>query len=214
MQPRVVGGYEWQSAEKVTEYLDREKEPEREAEFRAAHQQMLDLLPFTAGATFEFLDLGAGAGAVSASLMERFPKARGVLADMSAPMMQAGGERLAPFSGRYRYVALDMNGDVWPAELAGPFGAVVSARAIHHLPNDRKLAVFQHVYERLAPGGVFINWDIHRDLERELTDPGNVHNRTAASVDEHLDMLRSTGFESVQHIQREKRRAIFFAVKR
>src|SRR5207245_4789415 len=45
MQPRTVGGYEWQSAQKVTEYLDREKEPERESEFTEAHQQMLDMLP-------------------------------------------------------------------------------------------------------------------------------------------------------------------------
>ena len=44
MQPRTIGGYEWQSAQKVTEYLDREKEPERESEFTEAHQQMLDML--------------------------------------------------------------------------------------------------------------------------------------------------------------------------
>ncbi len=213
MQPRAVGGYEWQSAEKVTEYLDREREPEREAEFREAHQQMLDLLAVSPQAGFRFLDLGAGAGAVSASLMARFPKATGILADMSAPMMQAGGENLAPFEGRYRYVELDMNADDWPAELAGPFQAVVSARAIHHLPNERKLNVFRHAFEALAPGGVFVNWDIHRDLERERTDPGNVHNRTSASIEEHLQMLEQVGFVDVRHIPRERRRAIFVGRK-
>ena len=127
--------------------------------------------------------------------------------------MQAGGEKLTPFEGRYRYVELDMNADVWPADLSGPFQAIVSARAIHHLPNDRKLAVFRNAFARLAPGGVFINWDIHRDLEREKRDPGNVHNRTSASVEEHLDLLRDAGFEDVKHFERSNRRAIFFGRK-
>ena len=123
------------------------------------------------------------------------------------------GEKLTPFEGRYRYVELDMNADDWPADLSGPFQAIVSARAIHHLPNDRKLAVFRNAFARLAPGGVFVNWYIHRDLEREKRDSGNVHNRTSASVEEHLDLLRDAGFEDVKHFERSNRRAIFFGRK-
>ncbi|HEX6512723.1 MAG TPA: hypothetical protein VF157_10515, partial [Chloroflexota bacterium] len=88
MQPRgIVGGYEWQSAEKVAEFQQREKEAEREADYRAAHAHMIGLLPFDRDAAFRFLDLGAGYGAVSASLLSHFPNASAVLADMSAPMM-------------------------------------------------------------------------------------------------------------------------------
>ncbi len=209
MQPRVVGGYEWQSPEQVSNWLAREKEPDREAEFLDAHGRMLDLIPAAPEEAFEFLDLGAGAGSVSISLMRRFPNAGGTLADMSAPMMQAGGEALAPYEGRYRYVELDMNADVWPAALGGGFRAIVSARAIHHLTNERKLAVFRHAFEHLASGGVFVNWDMYRDLERERREPENMHNRTAGSIEEQLHLLRDAGFEDVRLRLEERRRAIF-----
>ncbi|HLG73496.1 MAG TPA: class I SAM-dependent methyltransferase [Chloroflexota bacterium] len=215
MQPRTrtIGGYEWQSAEQVSKYLNREKEPEREADVRGAHQRMVALLPVAHDAVFEFMDLGAGAGAVSASVMRAFPNARAILADMSAPMMQAGGEQLQPFEGRYRYVELDMNADIWPAELGGPFQAVVSARAIHHLTNERKLNVFKHAFDALAPGGVFVNWDMYRDLAKEKADPSNEHNRTAGSMDEQMVLLREAGFQDVTCRLEERRRAIFFGKK-
>ena len=213
MQPRSAGGYEWQSQEQVSTYLNREREPEREAAFLEAHQRMLELFPDTRGSMFEFLDLGAGAGAVSASVLAGFPNATGVLADISAPMMQAGGQQMEPFEGRYRYVELDMNADVWPGTLAGPFQAVVSARAIHHLTNERKLNVFKHAYDALAPGGIFVNWDMYRDLEREKREPENLHNRTAGSIDEQLHLLREAGFVDVRCRLEERRRAIFSGQK-
>ncbi|HLY68010.1 MAG TPA: class I SAM-dependent methyltransferase, partial [Chloroflexota bacterium] len=150
MQPTAQAGYEWKSAEKVAEFLDREEtDPERKAEHESAHDHMLSLLPFDANAAIQFLDVGAGAGAVSISLMRRFGYATGVLADMSEAMMEAGTETLVPFDGRYRYVEYDMNSPEWPADLKGPFDLAVSARAIHHLTDDQKLVVFRHIHNSL-----------------------------------------------------------------
>jgi tRNA (cmo5U34)-methyltransferase len=39
----------------------------------------------------------------------------------------------------------------------GPFDAVVSALAIHHLDDADKRALFARVHDALAPGGVFVN---------------------------------------------------------
>jgi SAM-dependent methyltransferase len=214
MQPRsIVGGYEWQSPEKAAEYLAREKEAEREAEFRSAHEYMLGLLPVATDAAFQFLDLGAGHGAVSASVMSRFPKATGILADMSAPMMQAGSDVLAPFAGRYRYVEYDMNSEAWPAELAGPFQAAVSARAIHHLPNERKRTLYQQILDALAPGGVFVNWDLFPPPGRVLDPENNAHDRTAATIEQQVEMLQSAGFADVAASRVVRRRAVFFGRK-
>jgi len=212
MQPRDVGGYEWQETDRVARYLEREQEPEHEAEVRTAHQLMIELLPAGLDEAFQFLDLGAGAGAVSASVMAHFPEASGVLADMSAPMMQAGNDQLAPFAGRWRYVEYDMNTEDWPAALAGPFRAAVSARAIHHLTNERKLALFRRVLSALAPGGVFVNWDRLRDAS-DPRRPGNTHDETATTVDELLDLLGQAGFVETSHSHRVGHRAIFFGRK-
>jgi trans-aconitate methyltransferase len=117
------------------DYLDRdEHEKEQREVVRAAHQHMISLLPFQRDNTVEFLDLGAGAGAVSISVMTAFPNSSAMLADSSEAMMAAGLERLRPFEGRYRYVEHDMLLPDWPKDLGGPFRAAVSARAIHHLP--------------------------------------------------------------------------------
>ncbi|HEY8692593.1 MAG TPA: class I SAM-dependent methyltransferase [Chloroflexota bacterium] len=212
MQPRDVGGYEWQESDRVARYLEREKEPEHEAEYRTAHQLMIELLPLGPDDSFRFLDLGAGAGAVSASVMAHFPTASGVLADMSAPMMQAGGEKLTPFAGRWGYVEYDMNSEDWPSEMAGPFQAAISARAIHHLTNERKLALFRRVFAALAPGGVFVNWDRLRDAA-DPRRPGNTHDETATTVDELLALLGQAGFAGASHSHRVGHRAIFFARK-
>jgi cyclopropane fatty-acyl-phospholipid synthase-like methyltransferase len=209
MQPRVAGGYEWKDSERVMNYLEREKEPDREATFREAHERMLGLLPAAPEEAFQFLDLGAGAGAVSASIMRRFRNAHGVLADISAPMMQAGGEQLAPFTGRYSYVEYDMNADDWPAGMAGPFKAIVSARAIHHLTNERKLALFRRIHGALATGGAFLNWDLFREPDRPIRD-SHPDDRTAATIDDQLDLLRQAGFSGVAHSHIVGRRAIFF----
>jgi tRNA (cmo5U34)-methyltransferase len=212
MQPRDVGGYEWKQAERVATYLERQKTAELAAEIKEAHGRMLEMLPAAPDEPFDFLDLGAGAGAVSASVMSHFDYACGVLADMSAPMMQAGGEQLRPFDGRWRYVEYDMNSDDWPADLAGPFRAAVSARAIHHLTNERKLALFRRIHGALAPGGVFVNWDRLRDAT-DPRRPESGHDATATTPEELVDLLTQAGFVDAAHSHRVGHRAIFFGRK-
>ena len=164
-------GYEWLNQERVEKYLGDQEGDALRDEIERAHGRMMELLGLPRDAAFRFMDLGAGAGAVSASVMSAFPNATGVLADMSAPMMEAGSSKLTPFEGRYRYVEVDMNSDDWPSDLSGPFQAVVSARAIHHLTSERKAALFGRVHDALAPGGVFINWDnMKRPDEEKVTN--------------------------------------------
>ena len=39
----------------------------------------------------------------------------------------------------------------------GPFDAVISALAIHHLEDEDKRVLFARVHDVLRPGGVFVN---------------------------------------------------------
>jgi cyclopropane fatty-acyl-phospholipid synthase-like methyltransferase len=198
-------GYEWLLPDRVAKYLNEQEGPDLRAEIAAAHGRMIELLGLPPDAAFRFLDLGAGAGAVSASLMSRFPHATGLLADMSAAMMERGESMLEPYAGRYRYVEYDMNLDAWPVELAGPFEAVVSARAIHHLTAVRKAALFARVRDALATGGVFINWDNMRDASEV-----KITNRT--TVPEYLELLTGAGFVSTR-AEPEGHRAILLGRK-
>lgn len=205
------GGCEWLSPEKAADYLAREQSAERQVELEVAHGLMLDVVPWPRDHALRFMDLGAGAGAVSRSVLQRFPAASGVLVEFSAPMMRAGAEALAGFGRRVAYVEHDMNAEHWPAGLRGPFEAVVSARAIHHLENRVKRRVFRSVHSALEPAGVFVNWDLYRT---DGTDaPADPEERTLATIDEQLELLRRAGFVDVACPHVLGHRAIFLGRK-
>lgn len=97
------------------------------------------------------LDLGAGTGLMSAAVLERYPDTELVLVDGAAAMLDQARERL-PVGATTTVVA-----DLREALPAGPFDAVVSALAIHHLEDLDKRHLLARVRDELRPGGVFVN---------------------------------------------------------
>jgi tRNA (cmo5U34)-methyltransferase len=97
------------------------------------------------------LDLGAGTGLMSAAVLERYPDAELVLVDGAAEMLDQARECL-PVGATTTVVA-----DLREALPQGPFDAVVSALAIHHLEDRDKRDLFARVHDELRPGGVFVN---------------------------------------------------------
>jgi tRNA (cmo5U34)-methyltransferase len=97
------------------------------------------------------LDLGAGTGLLSALVADAFPGVRIDLLDGSEAMLSEARDRLGAAAGEV-HVA-DM-----AAELpSGPYDALVSALAIHHLEDGDKRALFARVRRALRPGGAFVN---------------------------------------------------------
>jgi tRNA (cmo5U34)-methyltransferase len=117
------------------------------------------LLPFGEQDAFTFLDLGAGTGAASRTILARYPRSTALLADFSAAMMSAGERELRPFTGRYRYVEFDMSSGPWPAAIPAALNAVVTSMSVHHLPDERKQGLFREIFGHLVPGGWFLNFD-------------------------------------------------------
>lgn len=119
--------------------------------YRAA----LELLPFAEADRFELLDLGAGTGLLSAMIAEAFPKAHLTLFDLTPEMLMIARARLKPLGKRVKFVTADFAA----AAPAKSYDAVVSALAIHHLPDSGKRHLFGDIFKYLTPGGVFINAD-------------------------------------------------------
>jgi hypothetical protein len=143
------------------------------------------------------VDLGAGDGTVSAHILSRYQHATGELVDFSEPMIEEGQRKLNPFSGRYSYFRWDMNVGVWPAEILGPFDAIVSAAAIHHLDNERKRWLTTQVLPHLVRGGVFANLDAFRDPIATF-GPDEIHGATCATLEETRGFLTDAGFANVE----------------
>ena len=138
----------WQSEEAVRAWASDAAQRERS---RAVQRRLMALLlPFGEQDAFTFLDLGAGTGAASRAILERYPRSTALLADFSAAMMRAGEDELQPFAGRYRYVEFDMSVGPWPAAIPAALDAVVTSMCVHHLPDERKQGLFTEIFARLA----------------------------------------------------------------
>jgi tRNA (cmo5U34)-methyltransferase len=97
------------------------------------------------------LDLGAGTGLLSSMLLAAHPRARLVLVDGAAPMLDRAR---AALGGAVEAARVQDLTDPLPA---GPFCAVVSALAIHHLDDAAKADLCARAFDVLAPGGVWVN---------------------------------------------------------
>ena len=166
-------------------------------------------------AALRILDLGAGTGLLSAMLRERFPAARLHLMDASAAMLEQARRRFAGDPAVSFAVA-----DMEAADLGGPWDAVASALAIHHLDDAAKQALFRRIRRALLPGGIFVNAEqvlgpapqveeryarIWHDEIRGLGAPEDEIARAAermahdrcAPVEDQLRWLREAGFTDV-----------------
>ncbi len=184
---------EWSEPGRVAEYLAREI-PHR----ATAEQMLLEALPERVG---NLLDLGTGDGRLIALVRGHRPKARAIGLDSSAPMLERARARFADDPG----VELRRHDLALPLEEPGPFDAVVSALAIHHLEDERKRELFGEVLTLLAPGGVFANLDLvssasprlHEYFRREIGRTEDDPSDRLAGLGEQLGWLRAAGFGEV-----------------
>src|SRR5213592_3061569 len=132
---------EWSDPERVAEYLSREI-PHRQL----AESMLLQALPDRVG---RILDLGTGDGRLIALVREAHPEAEALGLDSSEPMLTQAHRRLAAD----RVVELRLHDLREPLPQAGPFDAIVSGLAIHHLEDERKRELFAEVHSLLAPAG-------------------------------------------------------------
>lgn len=196
------GGYHWRSQVHVAQWDARKQA--LASDRRAGFDEMIRALPSDTSATLRVLDLGAGDGKVSETILDAYPHSRAVLVDFSMLMMDKGRKQLGRFDGRYVYVHWDMNQGDWPEKLGGPYDVVASSAAIHHLDNSRKRWLAHRVMEHLTPGGVFANYDLHRDPDAQFS-VDEIHDRTCATLTEATSFLDEAGFVGVRVTARSPR---------
>ena len=102
------------------------------------------------------LDLGCGDGRLTALALAAYPESTATCVDMSEPMLAAAADR---FDGdaRVTFTTHDLDD---PLPFDGPFDAVVTSLAVHHVDDERKRALYAEIAALLAPGGVFANLEI------------------------------------------------------
>jgi SAM-dependent methyltransferase len=157
----------WRSTEHAQEWLDRQPQPG--ADLRERFSLIARLLPFEPDAQLTIADVGAGNGTLGEVLLEQFTRARVISLDVNPAMIAAGRERLARFGDRAGFIQFDFESASWPSGAPGPFDAIVSSRAIHHVSDEQKRVIFGWIYDRLRPGGWLLNYDYIRAPSEALS---------------------------------------------
>lgn len=130
--------------------------PLREERF----QVMLDALALTMPESFTALDLACGPGAISQRLLQRFPNARCISVDYDPVLLAIGQGALGTMGHRLRWVEADLTQEDWVKLLGDTqVDAVLSTTALHWLPSDRLVKLYQQLGQLIRPGGVFLNGD-------------------------------------------------------
>ena len=175
------------------------------------------------------LDLGAGTGLLSAAVLGRVPGARMLLVDGSAKMLDKAAERFYGLDQVRTQV-----GDLDAGLPGGPFDAVVSGLAIHHLQHDEKRDLFRRIREVLVPGGVFVNVEqllaptpaleamydsLHEQHVLDSRTPAHewaagrerMKHDVCAELEDQLGWLRDAGFATVDCLAKDWRFATYAA---
>lgn len=174
------------------------------------------------------LDLGAGTGLLAVQVAAAHPGVELTLLDGAAGMLDRARET---FGDGAAYVLADLAD---PLPRGGPWDAIISALAIHHLDDARKRELFTRVHAALAPGGIFVNAEqvagptalfddaYHRWHERRAKELGTSdaawehavesmrHDRTA-SVAHQLAWLHEAGFADADCLWKDHRLAVLAA---
>ncbi|HEY8583446.1 MAG TPA: class I SAM-dependent methyltransferase [Capillimicrobium sp.] len=197
--------------------------------FDAFYGAAVDALGLLGAEPKRVLDLGAGTGLLSARVAAAHPGAELTLLDGAPAMLEQGRERLG---GRAACVVGDLTGELPD----GPWCAIVSALAIHHLDDDGKRALYARVHDALAPGGVFVNAEqvlapgpllqaeFRRWHEAEARERGVTDDEWAASLErmrhdrwstvcDQLAWLREGGFAEAGCLFSDRCFAVLVAVK-
>jgi tRNA (cmo5U34)-methyltransferase len=174
------------------------------------------------------LDLGTGTGLLAGHVAAAVPDVHLTLLDAAPAMLDLAAARLSAAGAAFEVRRNDLADPLPP----GPFDAVVSALAIHHLDDPGKRALYGRVRAVLRPGGVFVNaeqvagptpsvdrryhevWLAEiRDLGATDDDVEGARRRMAydrpAPVETQCTWLRDLGFFDVDCFYRRWRFAVF-----
>jgi len=124
------------------------------------------------------LDLGTGDGLLLATVLDAYPDTDGIGLDFSPHMLEQARQRLSSFGTRVQILEADLQTPAWQQAVSGPFDAIVSGFAIHHLTHGRKRALYREIYDLLSPGGQFLNTEhvssptpqVERLFDEAMTD--------------------------------------------
>ncbi|GAB7388612.1 class I SAM-dependent methyltransferase [Bacillaceae bacterium] len=178
------------------------------------------------------LDIGAGTGLFSSFMLQRYPRAKVTLIDLSENMLAIAKERFRRRSN-VRYIT----GDYTKYKFGGTFDLVISSLSIHHLTDEEKRDLYRYVFSIMNENGIFLNADqvlgstpylenlYKTDWKRNVEASGlsreeilAAYERTKldkmSTLEQQLAWLKDAGFADVDCIYKSFNFVVLFARKK
>lgn len=196
--------------------------------FEGFYGTAVEAVSLAGGRPSRILDLGAGTGMLAGFVLDEYPGCEVTLFDGAEQMLDEARQALDGRPARF------VRGDMYGRLPDGPWDAVVSALAIHHLDDDGKRHVFAEALRVLRPGGIFVNSEhvlgptpfldseYRRWHEAEARRAGIDDAEWAAAEDrmtadhlsplpDQLGWLAEAGFDDVDCLFKDRGYAVMFA---
>ena len=135
---------------------------------------LLELVPAGRDEPFLGVEIGTGAGWLSAAVLREFPKARMMGLDGSSEMLRKTGDLLAPYGERAELHPFRLEEPSWTEQLP-PVRVFLSSLVLHHLDGPGKRKLLARLFARLEPGGAML----FADLMEPRTERARRHSAAA-----------------------------------
>jgi len=205
--------------------------------YETINHETIDLIRHLKSDVSCWLDTGCGTGYIVEQALTVFPTVRFVLTDPSDGMLTQARKRLANAKSRVLFLdAMKSEELVWPEGQAEP--QVITAVLCHHYSSrDERRKAIEKCYRTLADGGVFVTFEnvapyTQHGVEKGLERWGQFQAAQGRSneiiekhlqrydavyfpirIDEHIALLRDTGFRIVELLWYSHMQAGFYAIK-
>ncbi len=201
--------------------------------YREIHEVMLYFLTSLGRDFIDIVELGVGAGELTAEVLRRFPEAGVEAIDLSAKMLEVAGQKLLPYKDRVNLI----HSDFGTYEFMREYDLAISSMAMHHLPDKDKLKLMKSIHRSLKEEGVFLFGDLiqspssyldkkffriwknylrfnglSRD-EIESRIKGHLNNDLPATLPEILHWMKEAGFRDVDCLYKYFNHAVVVGIK-
>ena len=200
------------------------------------HEETINLVKAAQIRPKIWLDTGCGTGSFVVKALKAFPETRFLLADPSGAMLDQAKKKLATYSGK-RVSFLDPVGTQDISPNLEKTDIVTAIQCHHYLSNEGRIKATKKCYDILRSGGMYVSFENIRPFSskgvvigkeywknfqlsrgRDLEEVEKHMARFDAeyfplTIEEHLTLLRKTGFRTVEMLWYSYMQTGFYCIK-
>ncbi|HII79053.1 MAG TPA: class I SAM-dependent methyltransferase [Methanosarcina sp.] len=205
--------------------------------YSSFHQEIINLVKSLPSSPKVWMDTGCGTGSLVNKAIEEFPYTKFLLLDPSEGMLAQAKEKLSAYpSAKVQFLKASPTQE-FSQELEEKPDVVTAIQCHHYLSREGRARAASKCYNLLKEGGIYITFENIRPLTEEGVTIGkrywgdfqSIHGRNdeeiqkylerfdteyfPITVEEHLKLLRETGFRVVELFWYSYMQAGFYCIK-